>query len=166
MSQKLLKTLVATRPVLHGSDMYTEGQPYVARSDAEAKEMLDHPSWRKATKKDLDAWANRLTADPAIAYLRSLPAITEEAYETHPDDAAKVAEAAKADAKADAKAKAEAEAKAKAEADEKARLEAEAKAKAEADAAAGGANPVRSEGGDGGPEGGPAAPVTGPGGIG
>ncbi|MBK8196987.1 MAG: hypothetical protein IPK75_01365 [Acidobacteria bacterium] len=95
MSQKLMKTLVATRPVYLGTDVYTTGQPYIARSEGEAKEMLGEPSWKAATKADLAAWSKRLSVDPAIAYLRSRPAITETEYDEHPDDAEKAKAAAR-----------------------------------------------------------------------
>jgi membrane protein involved in colicin uptake len=147
MSQKKLPTLVATRPVLYRETVFTEGEPYIARSAEEAAELEGEPSWRRATKKDLDAWSTRLSRDPAIAYLRERPPVTETEYDQHPEETAQAAEDAKAKAEREAEAKAQAEAAQKA-ADE-ARAASAAKAKAEGDSQPG-----------------PSGGVPGPGGIG
>lgn len=147
MSQKKLPTLVATRPVYLGTTVYTEGQPYVCRTEKEADEMVLEPSWRKATNADLKAWANRLSKDPAIAYLRSLPAVTETEYDQHPEEAAKAAEAAEVKRLADLEAATQSEA---------------AQKLADAARAAAGGNKMQ-PGTESGPSGGGA---PGPGGIG
>lgn len=76
----------------------------MARSENEAKEMLLEPSWRQAKKEDLTAWRKRLE-DPAIAFLRAKPPITETEYDVHPEEAAKNARDAEARRKADEDAK-------------------------------------------------------------
>lgn len=129
MSQKKLPALVATRPVYLRETVYTSGQPYVCRTEKEAEEMLSEPSWKRASKQDLAEWANRLAKDPAVAYLRSLPPVTETEYDAHPEDVARAAEEAEAKAQAEAEAKAQAEAAQKAADD--ARAAAAAKGKAE-----------------------------------
>lgn len=149
----MVRTLISLRPVSEGYVLIHPGQPVTPEDAASEKRMLESGRYKVAEKKDLDDWNNRLSQDPALnAQLEA-----EASFKAKAEAAAKLGK--KPDDKA--KAKAEAEEKARLEAEEKARLEAEAKAKADADAAAGGANPVRSEG-----EGGPAAPATGPGGIG
>lgn len=153
----MVRTLISLRPVSEGYVLIHPGQPVTPEDAASEKRMLESGRYKVAEKKDIDDWNNRLSQDPALnAQLEA-----EASFKAKAEAAAKLGK--KPDEKA--KAKAEAEEKAKAEADEKARLEAEEKAKA-GDAAAGGANPVRSEGEGAGPEGGAAAPVTGPGGIG
>lgn len=124
-----LEKLVPLRPIMLDR-VYLEGEPFTAANERDHKRHLESKRFRIATKEDLEAWANRLKADPILAELADRQAPKPAAEDVKADSGGK---GGKGKAEADAKAKAEADAKAKAEAEEKEKAEAEAKAKVEAD---------------------------------